>query len=165
MLYPFFGNGGKNMSNKVKGYVLGILASLAVVALWIVLYVFAGIIAGYIGALMALSIIMIYKKFNPEDNSNVIYVVASVIGLFEIFIAEFASVGIMCAQANVDFATGVTKVFTSIVLDVVAIILSALVLFYYIRQQTKKAETRKVESTVSPVENTETSEETNESEK
>lgn len=114
---------------------------------------------------MTLSIIMIYKKFNLEDNSNVIYVVSSVIGLFEIFIAEFASVGIMCAQANVDFATGVTKVFTSIVLDVVAIILSALVLFYYIRQQTKKAETRKVESTVSPVEHTETSEETNESEK
>ena len=72
----------------------------------------------------------------------------------------------MCAQANVDFATGVTKVFTSIVLDVViAIILSALVLFYYIRQQTKKVGTRKVESTVSPVENTETSEKTNESEK
>ena len=109
------------MSNKVKGYVLGILASLAVVALWIVLYVFVGIIAGYIGTLMALSIIMIYKKFNPEDNSNVIYVVA--------------------------------------------VILSALVLFYYIRQQTKKVETRKVESTTSPVENIETSEKTNESEK
>ena len=154
------------MSNKVKGYVLGILVSLAVVALWIVLYVFVGIIAGYIAALMALSIIMIYKKFNPEDNSNVIYVVASVIGLFEIFIAEFASVGIMCAQANVDFATGVTKAFTSIVLDVViAVILSALVLFYYIRQQTKKVETRKVESTTSPLENIETSEKTNESEK
>lgn len=91
------------MSNKVKGYVLGILASLAVVALWIVLYVFAGIIAGYIGALMALSIIMIYKKFNPEDNSNVIYVVASVIGLFEIFIAEFASVGIMVCSSKCGF--------------------------------------------------------------
>ncbi len=154
------------MSNKVKGYVLGILASLAVVALWIVLYVFAGIIAGYIGALMALSIIMIYKKFNPEDNSNVIYFVASVIGLFEIFIAEFASVGIMCAMNNKDFGSEVANSFVGIVLDVVvAIILSALVLFYYIRQQTKKAETRKVESTVSPVENTETSEETNESEK
>ena len=154
------------MSNKVKGYVLGILASLAVVALWIVLYVFAGIIAGYIGALMALSIIMIYKKFNPEDNSNVIYFVASVIGLFEIFIAEFAGVGIMCAMNNKDFGSEVANSFVGIVLDVVvAIILSALVLFYYIRQQTKKAETRKVESTVSPVENTETSEETNESEK
>lgn len=154
------------MSNKVKGYVLGILASLAVVALWIVLYVFAGIIAGYIGALMALSIIMIYKKFNPEDNSNVIYFVASVIGLFEIFIAEFASVGIMCAMNNKDFGSEVANSFVGIVLDVVvAIILSALVLFYYIRQQTKKAETRKVESTVSPVENTGTSEETNESEK
>lgn len=154
------------MSNKVKGYVLGILASLAVVALWIVLYVFVGIIAGYIGALMALSIIMIYKKFNPEDNSNVIYVVASVIGLFEIFIAEFASVGIMCAMNNKDFGSEVANSFIGIVLDVViAIILSALVLFYYIRQQTKKAETRKVESTVSPVENTETSKETNESEK
>lgn len=154
------------MSNKVKGYLLGILASLAVVALWIVLYVFVGIIAGYIGALMALSIIMIYKKFNPEDNSNVIYVVASVIGLFEIFIAEFASVGIMCAMNNKDFGSEVANSFVGIVLDVViAIILSALVLFYYIRQQTKKAETRKVESTVSPVENTETSEETNESEK
>lgn len=154
------------MSNKVKGYLLGILASLAVVALWIVLYVFVGIIAGYIGALMALSIIMIYKKFNPEDNSNVIYVVASVIGLFEIFIAEFASVGIMCAMNNKDFGSEVANSFVGIVLDVViAIILSALVLFYYIRQQTKKAETRKVESTVSPVENTETSKETNESEK
>lgn len=154
------------MSNKVKGYVLGILASLAVVALWIVLYVFVGIIAGYIGALMALSIIMIYKKFNPEDNSNVIYVVASVIGLFEIFIAEFASVGIMCAMNNKDFGSEVANSFIGIVLDVVvAIILSALVLFYYIRQQTKKAETRKVESTTSPVENIETSEKTNESEK
>ena len=72
----------------------------------------------------------------------------------------------MCAQANVDFATGVTKVFTSIVLDVViAIILSALVLFYYIRQQTKKVGTRKVESTASPLENIEISEKTNESEK
>lgn len=154
------------MSNKVKGYVLGILASLAVVALWIVLYVFVGIIAGYIGALMALSIIMIYKKFNPEDNSNVIYVVASVIGLFEIFIAEFASVGIMCAMNNKDFGSEVANSFVGIVLDVViAIILSALVLFYYIRQQTKKVETRKVESTTSPVENIETSEKTNESEK
>ena len=154
------------MSNKVKGYVLGILVSLAVVALWIVLYVFVGIIAGYIGALMALSIIMIYKKFNPEDNSNVIYVVASVIGLFEIFIAEFASVGIMCAMNNKDFGSEVANSFVGIVLDVVvAIILSALVLFYYIRQQTKKVETRKVESTTSPVENIETSEKTNESEK
>lgn len=154
------------MSNKVKGYVLGILASLAVVALWIVLYVFVGIIAGYIGALMALSIIMIYKKFNPEDNSNVIYVVASVIGLFEIFIAEFASVGIMCAMNNKDFGSEVANSFVGIVLDVViAVILSALVLFYYIRQQTKKVETRKVESTTSPLENIETSEKTNESEK
>ena len=154
------------MSNKVKGYLLGILASLAVVALWIVLYVFVGIIAGYIGALMALSIIMIYKKFNPEDNSNVIYVVASVIGLFEIFIAEFASVGIMCAMNNKNFGNEVANSFVGIVLDVVvAIILSALVLFYYIRQQTKKVETRKVESTASPVENTEAAEETNESEK
>ncbi len=154
------------MSNKVKGYLLGILASLAVVALWIVLYVFVGIIAGYIGALMALSIIMIYKKFNPEDNSNVIYVVASVIGLFEIFIAEFASVGIMCVMNNKDFGSEVANSFVGIVLDVViAVILSALVLFYYIRQQTKKVETRKVESTTSPLENIETSEKTNESEK
>ena len=154
------------MSNKVKGYLLGILASLAVVALWIVLYVFVGIIAGYIGALMALSIIMIYKKFNPEDNSNVIYVVASVIVLFEIFIAEFASVGIMCVMNNKDFGSEVANSFVGIVLDVViAVILSALVLFYYIRQQTKKVETRKVESTTSPLENIETSEETNESEK
>ena len=154
------------MSNKVKGYLLGILVSLAVVALWIVLYVFVGIIAGYIGALMALSIIMIYKKFNPEDNSNVIYVVASVIGLFEIFIAEFASVGIMCAMNNKDFGSEVANSFVGIVLDVViAVILSALVLFYYIRQQTKKVETRKVESTTSPLENIETSEKTNESEK
>lgn len=154
------------MSNKVKGYLLGILASLAVVALWIVLYVFVDIIAGYIGALMALSIIMIYKKFNPEDNSNVIYVVASVIGLFEIFIAEFASVGIMCVMNNKDFGSEVANSFVGIVLDVViAVILSALVLFYYIRQQTKKVETRKVESTTSPLENIETSEKTNESEK
>lgn len=153
------------MSNKVKGYLLGILASLAAVALWVVLYVFVGIIAGYIGALMALAIIMIYKKFNPEDNSNVIYVIASVIGLFEIFAAEFISVAIICARANVDFAAGVSQAFTSIMIDIViAIILSALVLFYYIRQQTKKVEFRKVENTAVS-QSTETSEKVEESDK
>lgn len=144
------------MSNKVKGYLLGILASLAVVGLWIVLYVFAGIIAGLVGTLMGLAIIVIYKKFNPNDNSKVIYVSASLIAFFEIFLAEFLSVVIMCAREGIDLSLALanSKVVLNMVLDIViAVGLSALVLFSYIKSENKKVATKQVVNQTSNEEN------------
>ncbi len=77
--------------NRLLGTLAGIGASLAAVALWMLLGMF-GIIAGYVGALMGLLFIIVYKRVNRADLSLYPYIFAAVLMVIEVAGAEMLGI-------------------------------------------------------------------------
>ena len=72
---------------RVVATLLGILASFAGVLLWIFLG-FIGFIAGLAGAVMGILFYIVYHAANPKDESSFRFVVAAVVMVVDIVIAE-----------------------------------------------------------------------------
>ncbi|GHV01120.1 hypothetical protein FACS1894211_10180 [Clostridia bacterium] len=90
------------MSNKLKATLAGVGASLGGVALWIVLSL-VGFIAGIAGALMGVLFIFVYKKLNKDDQTKYPFIVACVLILVEIVIAELLTIAFLAAANGVSF--------------------------------------------------------------
>jgi uncharacterized protein YneF (UPF0154 family) len=88
------------MSNKMKGTLAGIGASLAGVALWVVLSLI-GFIAGIAGALMGMLFIFVYQKINKDDKTKYPHIVACALIVVEIVIAELLSLAVVAASNGV----------------------------------------------------------------
>lgn len=90
------------MSNRTKGTILGLVASLVGVAVWVLLYVFAETIASIATLLMGVLFLLVYRKINPEDNSKYPFILAAVITVVEIVASEFLSLVIFCEMNGYD---------------------------------------------------------------
>ena len=74
------------MNDKIKGTLLGILASFGGIALFILFY-YIGFIAGIAGALMGVLFYIVYKKINPRDTSKYPFIAATIVILVEVFVS------------------------------------------------------------------------------
>lgn len=88
------------MSNKLKGTLLGIAASLVGVGLYILLYIGLELIGGIACVLMGVLFILVYNKFNSEDASKYKYIVAGVVTFIEVIASEFICLAIIVAQSG-----------------------------------------------------------------
>ncbi len=145
------------MSNKVKGTLLGILASFVGVAVWIALYVGLNIVAGVAGALMGYAFIFVYFKLNPNDSSKYPYFIAVPLAICEVVFSELISIVIICAINNVSLSDALNNsdVLAGIARDLIlGCLLSCLVLFCFIRaNNTKRKQDQQLQNyTSTPVE-------------
>ena len=127
------------MPDRIKGTLLGFLASFGGVAGWIILN-FVGFIAGIAGAGMGILFAIVYTKLNPLDDSKYKYVMACVITVIDIVIAELICLAIEGAIYGYTFAEALNNdaAVRSIIINVVVgIILSGISLGGYIRRQIK----------------------------
>ena len=83
------------MSNKTKGLLLGIAASTAGIAVWVILC-FVEFIAGISAILMGTLFMVVYAKINKEDKSNFSTIVGAVLIFVEIILAEIIFVVLFC---------------------------------------------------------------------
>lgn len=122
------------MSLRLKGTLIGAAASLAGVALWIILGML-NFIAGIAGALMGVLFIIVYRKINPTDKSPYAIIVSVVLILAEILLSELIVLFIIASNAGVPFgfALSVAEVQRAVLLDVLmGLGLSAVVFVAYI---------------------------------
>lgn len=90
------------MSNRLKGTIVGVLLSLLAVVAWVIL-AFIGIIAGLAGALMGILFIIGYSKINKEDKSKYPVIVACVLIIAEIVLAELLTIFIYAGTLDLSF--------------------------------------------------------------
>ena len=125
---------GKNeMSSKLSGLLFGTLMSLVGVVLWVILSAFLGIIAGIAGAAMGLLFVWGYRKFNPKDKNNFIYIIAGAIIIVEIIISELISLAIIASMNGIDFSEALQdgEVMSYVGIDIVLGILLTGVIFVW----------------------------------
>ncbi|MBP5242724.1 MAG: hypothetical protein J6Z36_03435 [Clostridia bacterium] len=82
------------MQKRLQGTILGILASLGGVLLWVIIGLF-GIISGWAAFLMGWLFSVVYKKVAPEDKSAYRYVMLFVVMIAEIFLSEMVFVALL----------------------------------------------------------------------
>ncbi|MCH5180353.1 MAG: hypothetical protein J1F32_04010 [Erysipelotrichales bacterium] len=129
------------MSNKLKGTLLGLAASLGGVALWILLYVGLGVVAGIAAILMGVLFIIVYSKINPADTSKFKYIIAGVASIVEIVVAELICVAILCAEYNLSLSAALenNEVMAGIAQDVIfGVVFAAIGLGGYIFSKNRK---------------------------
>lgn len=129
------------MSLRLKGTLLGFVASLAGVALWIIFVAVLGIIAGLAGAVMGLLFMLVYSKINKEDKSNYRYIVGAIIVVAEILISELISVVILASIESIALSSifSSPKIIGGMAYDIImGLVLSAIVLGAYIYSEKKK---------------------------
>lgn len=97
------------MNNKIKGALLGTLASLAGVVLWVLFGAVFELIAGWAGAIIGVLFIIIYRKFNPDDKSPFQIILAVTLILVEIILAEIITVAVLAAMNNVSFSLALSS--------------------------------------------------------
>lgn len=125
------------MSNKIKGTFLGFLASFGGVVGWILLN-FVNFIAGIAGAGMGILFIIVYTKINYDDFSSYKYVMAGIITIVDIVIAELICTAIYAAIEGYTFAAALNSdayVRSLLINIVIGMILSGISLGSYIRRQ------------------------------
>ena len=126
---------------RVVATLLGILASFAGVLLWIFLG-FIGFIAGLAGAVMGILFYIVYHAANPKDESSFRFVVAAVVMVVDIVIAEL----LMWAVAGVSPANifETPDILMWFILDIViGLALSGICLGGYIAVEKKKIRMKK----------------------
>lgn len=126
---------------RVVATLLGILASFAGVLLWIFLG-FIGFIAGLAGAVMGILFYIVYHAANPKDESSFRFVVAAVVMVVDIVIAEL----LMWAVAGVSPANifETPDILMWFILDIViGLALSGICLGGYIAAEKKKIRMKK----------------------
>lgn len=126
---------------RVIATLLGILASFAGVLLWIFLG-FIGFIAGLAGAVMGILFYIVYHAANPKDESSFRFVVAAVVMVVDIVIAEL----LMWAVAGVSPANifETPDILMWFILDIViGLALSGICLGGYIAVEKKKIRMKK----------------------
>lgn len=129
------------MSDKVKGTLAGIAFSLVAIVLWVILS-FVGFIAGIAGALMGILFIIGYRAVNKNDKSKYQIIVACILIVVEIIVAELIAWAIYAGSANVPFmeALAIQEVQTSIIIDVVlGLVLSFAVFAGYLYSSSRKS--------------------------
>lgn len=127
------------MSNKLKGTLLGFCASLAGVALWIILSS-VGFIAGLSGVLMGILFVLVYTKFN-DDISKYKYVMAGIVTFIDIILAEFLCLVIFRSMNGYTIAETINNenyLFTLLTNVFMGVALSTFPLVYYFRSKSKK---------------------------
>ena len=93
------------MSLKLKGTLLGIAASFAGVALFIIFVVAVNIIAGLAGALTGMLFYIVYKKVNYEDTTMPYATILSiVITIVQVSLASYLSYAILANMEGFTFA-------------------------------------------------------------
>lgn len=90
-------------SKRVAAIILGFLASLAGVILWIIIAAI-GWIAGIAGALMGVLFILVYKKMCPRDESFLPFAIGFVVIAIDIFLAEMISLAMIASMNEVTFS-------------------------------------------------------------
>lgn len=126
---------------RVIATLLGILASFAGVLLWIFLG-FIGFIAGLAGAVMGILFYMVYHAVNPRDKSSFRFVVAAVVMVVDIVIAEL----LMWAVAGVSPANifETPDILMRFILDImIGLAISGICLGGYIAAEKKKIRMKK----------------------
>ena len=129
------------MSLKLKGTLLGILASFAGVALFVLLLVVVNVIAGVAGALTGMAFLMVYRKINPLDESKYPFILAIVITLVQVLIAALLAYAIWAAMIDSTLAIVLTNkdVLNEFILNlVIGYALSGGLLAYYLFSESRK---------------------------
>lgn len=152
---------------KVLGTIVGLIFSVLGIILWIVLSVWLGIIAGLAGGLMGILFILGYRQVNKEDKSVYPYILACIVTILEIILAEWLSLVIIAVLEHVDIAYALTipEIKSAIIRDVaLGLLLSAFVVIAYIVSDRRKnrAQAKRVAAPLAPEENTNTEEKENE---
>lgn len=146
MNYPKYTSINKlegRMSKKLLGIGAGFLLSFVAVALWIVLSVWVGWIAGIAGALMGISFIWAYSKLNPTDNGKLPFILGFFVIVIDIVIAELLSLAIICNMYGVSlaFALEMDGIIGDMLLNVLIGLTLSLVVYisYYYDRRKKRA--------------------------
>lgn len=128
------------MSKRIAATFLGICASLCGIVVWILLS-YAGFIAGLAGALMGIAFLFVYKRINKNDKSIYPHVVASVVIIVDIILAELITISIIAAPYGVSLseAMQIPEISRAVMLDViVGLLLSFVCYFSYLVSQKRK---------------------------
>lgn len=90
----------QQVKNRILGITLGILTSFAAVGLW-VLFDYINFLSGLAGALIGLSFIFIYRRFNREEVSYFPYTFGAILIFVEVGGAELITMGIRAASQGI----------------------------------------------------------------
>lgn len=140
------------MSNRLKGTLAGIGASLGGVGLWIILGAI-GFIAGIAGGLMGILFIIAYKALNKEDQTKYPYIVACVLVAVEIVLSELLLIAVLAAMNSVPFGDVLadSEVQTGMIIDiVVGFLLGYLVFGSYLYSLKRKSQMQNIRKTGVP---------------
>jgi len=134
---------------RIKGTSLGIVLSLGGVVLWVI-FAFIGFIAGIAGALMGIAFVFGYRKMNPDDESKYPVIVACVLIIVEIVIAELLTILIIVnGLEDVSFAEALAMpdVYVWVIVDIVVGLLLSYLVFggylYTLKRKNQMGDKRK----------------------
>lgn len=122
---------------------LGFLASLAGVLLWIFLG-FIGFIAGLAGAVMGILFYLVYNAVNPKDESPYRFIVAVIVMVVDILIAELLMMWAALSVSPAELFADSEYLYWFIIDIVIGLLLSGLCLGSYIAAEQRKIRMKKM---------------------